>query len=135
MTAAHKAAVETLLAGCSVTGYPEGQIPDEPDLPYWVLYMDTGNDRQTKMCRSTDEVTFHFQVTSVGLTDASVRVVAGKTYDLLVDVRPAVAAWKNHPIRRTNSIPVREDKDVTLTASNLHPMYAVDTYTFVSRKD
>lgn len=135
MTAAHKAAVEALLALCPIQGYPDGQVPDDAAFPYWVLYMDTGNDRQTKLCRSTDEVTFHFQVTSVGLTDGSVRVAEDKTYGLLVDARPVVAGWGNHPVRRTNSIPVREDKDVTVTASNLHPMYAVDTYSFVSRKD
>lgn len=132
----HRAAIKALLAPCTVGGYPDGQVIDPPVFPYWVLFMDTGIDEQTKLCRSSDMLTFRFQVTSVGLTDDSAVVVVDKTRALLIDVRPAVAGWSAcNRIRREISIPLRPDKDVTLPGSNLHPMFAVDTYLFESRKD
>ena len=131
----HRAAIKALLAACTIGGYPDGQVPNEPVFPYWVLFMDTGADDQERLCGSSNKLTVRWQVTSVGMTDDAADIVAGKTYALLADVRPAVAGWSPGLIRRVMSIPVRPDKDVTLPSSNLHPMYAVDSYELVSRKD
>jgi hypothetical protein len=131
----HRAAIKALLAACQIGGFPDGQVIDKPTFPYWVLFMDTGADEQERLCGSSNKTTFRWQVTSVGETDDSAEIVAGKTYGLLVDVRPVVAGWAPGLIRRVMSIPVRADKDVTLPGSNLHPMFAVDTYELVSRKD
>lgn len=133
--AAHRAAVKALLAPCTIAGYPGGQVPDDPPMPYWVLFMGTGIDDDTKLCGDPDELTLRFMVTSVGLTDDSAVVVVDKTRALLLGVRPVVAGWSCHKIRKVTDIPVRPDKDVTLPSSNLHPMYAVDSYELVSRKD
>lgn len=131
MIAGHHAAVLTLLSGLSWTLY-DGQVPDTPSFPYAVLYMDTGNEDGTKLCGSSDMADFRFQVTSVGLTRASAVVVADAVRTLLLDVRPTVAGRTCTRIRRETSIPVRADEDVTLTDANLKPMFAVDTYHFVS---
>lgn len=131
----HRAAVKALLAACTIGGYPDGQVIDPPVFPYWVLFMDTGTDDQEKLCGTSNKTTFRWQVTSVGLTDDAAEIVASKTYALLVDVRPVVAGWAPGLIRRVMSIPVRADKDVTLPGSNSHPMFAVDSYELVSRKD
>jgi hypothetical protein len=131
----HRAAIKTLLAACTIGGYPGGQVIDPPTFPYWVLFMDTGSDDQEKLCGTSNKTTFRWQVTSVGETDDAAEIVASKTSALLVDVRPVVAGWSPGLIRRVMSIPVRADKDVFLPGSNLHPMYAVDSYELVSRKD
>ena len=135
--ALHRAAVKALLAPllATIQGYPDGQVPDPPQFPYWVLFMGTGTDDETKLCGEPDELTMRFQVTSVGLTDDSAVVVVDKTRALLLGVRPVVAGWSCHPVRKVTDIPLRPDKDVTFPTSNLHPMFAVDTYSFVSRKD
>lgn len=133
--AAHRAAVKALLEPCTIPGDAGGQVPDKPEFPYWVLFMGTGVDGETKLCGDPDELTLRFQVTSVGETDDSAVVVVDKTRALLIGVRPVVAGWSCHPIRRFADIPVRPDKDVTLPNSNLHPMFAVDQYVLVSRKD
>lgn len=131
----HRAAIKALLAGCTIGGYPGGQVIDPPTMPYWVLFMDTGTDDQEKLCGASNKLTVRWQVTSVGETDDAADIVSGKTYALLADVRPVVAGWSPGLIRRVTSIPVRADKDVTLPGSNLHPMFGVDMYELVSRKD
>lgn len=134
--AAHRAAVKALLAPLTtIQGYPGGQVSDEPPFPYWVLFMGTGIDDDTKLCGDPDELTLRFQVNSVGMTDDSAVVVVDKTRALLLGVRPVVAGWSCHPIRKVTDIPVRPDKDVTIPQTNLHPMFAVDSYILVSRKD
>lgn len=137
MIGAHRAAIKTLLSALpvSLTFYPGGQVPNQPSFPYAVLYMDTSIEDGTKLCGDTDVATFRFQVTSVGLTDDSAVIVADATRTLVLDVRPAVAGRSCTRIHKETSIPVRADKDVTLTDTNLHPMFAVDTYVFTSRKD
>lgn len=115
--------------------YTGGQVPDKPDFPYAVLYLDTGIEDATKLCGDTDEATHRFQVTSVGLTDDSAVIVADAARTLVLDVRPAVAGRSCGPIRKETSIPVRPDLDVNIPTSNLHPMFSVDTYVFRSRKD
>lgn len=131
----HRAAIKALLAASTIQGYPDGQVIDRPQFPYWVLFMDTGADEQERLCGTSNKTTFRWQVTSVGETDDAAEIVASKNYALLVDVRPVVAGWSPGLIRRVMSIPVRADKDVTLPNSNLHPMFAVDSYELVSRKD
>ncbi|GAB3376233.1 hypothetical protein [Amycolatopsis echigonensis] len=134
--AAHHAAILGLLQGGSpsFTVY-DGQVPDQPAFPYAVLYMDTGIDDETKLSRIPDKAVFRFQVTSVGLTAASALVVVDQTRARVLGVRAAVAQRALNPIRKETSLPVREDRDVTDTATKRHPMFAVDTYVFESWKD
>jgi hypothetical protein len=128
-------AVKGLLSPMQFTFYDGGQVPDEPDLPYAVLFMDTGIEGATKLCGDTDEAVHRFQVTSVGLTDDSAVIVADAARSLVLDVRPVVAGRVCGPIRKETTIPVRPDLDVNIPTQNLHPMFSVDTYVFRSRKD
>lgn len=134
MSVAHKQAVKDLFAGFPHTLY-DGQVPDKPSFPYAVLYMDTGVGRVTKLCARTDLSTYRFQVTSVGLSDESARIVADAARARVLDVRLTVAGQSCNPIRHETSIPLRPDTDVTIPDSNLHPMYAVDTYRIPSHAD
>jgi hypothetical protein len=131
----HRAAIKALLAPMPMQFYGSGQIPDLPTFPYAVLYMDTSVEDRTTLSGPTDEATFRFQVTSVGLTDDSAVVVADTARNLVLDVRPVVAGRTCTRIGKETSIPIREDRDVTITEANLHPIYGVDTYVFMSRKD
>ncbi|WP_372672975.1 hypothetical protein [Amycolatopsis kentuckyensis] len=136
--AAHRAAVKALLEPLMTTipGYPGGQVSAEPEFPYWVLFLGTGTDDDTKLSGDPDELTLRFQVNSVGLTDDSAVTVVDKTRALLLGARPVVAGWSCHRIRRVpTDVPLQADTDVTLPDANLHPMYAVDIYELVSRKD
>lgn len=137
MIGLHRAAIKALLSALPVTltFYSGGQVPNEPSFPYAVLYMDTSVEDGTKLCGDTDLATFRFQVTSVGLTDDSAVIVADAARALVLDARPVVAGRSCTRIRKETSIPLRADKDVTDTNTGLHPMFAVDTYVFTSRKD
>ncbi len=135
MIVEHRAAVKTLLGAVETTLYLGGQVPDEPTFPYLVLFMGTGIDDETKLCRTPDKATFRFQLTSVGLTDDSVAIVADQGRTAVLGIRPVVAGRKTNPIRKETDIPVRADKDVTVPPMNLHPMFGVDTYVFESWKD
>lgn len=130
---AHYEAVKGLLVAVPpVATLYEGQVPGQPAFPYWVLYMDTGDEAVGRLCGASNQADFRFQVTSVGLTDAAVRVLAAAARARLLDVRLTVSGRTCTPIRKETTLPVRPDRDVTLPDSNLNPMYGVDTFHFVS---
>jgi hypothetical protein len=131
----HDAILGLLRAGSPTFTVYDGQVPNQPVFPYAVLYMDTGIDDETKLCGDPDKATFRFQVTSVGLTVASALVVVDETRARVLGVRPAVDGRATVRIRKETTIPVREDRDVTDTATNRHPCFGVDTYVFESWKD
>jgi hypothetical protein len=128
----HNAAVRLLIASI---GFYDGQVPNQPTFPYRVLYMDTGNERAERLCATSQRVDFRFQITSVALSAVGVGAVADASRAVLLDVRPVVAGWSPGLIRKEQTLLVREDRDVTDTATGLHPMYSADTYVFTSRKD
>lgn len=131
----HATAVKTLLTALTIQDY-DGAVPDLPTFPYFVLYTDTGIDDKTKVCGESDQMTFRFQITSVGETADAARIVAGAVRAVVLDARPVVAGRASvNRIRKETGIPVREDKDVTIPSSNRHPLFAVDTYVFESWKD
>lgn len=111
----------------------EGQVPDEPAFPYVVLRMATGDESVTHLCGTTDDADVWFYFTCVGLTDAAARVVARETRARVLDVRPSITGRSCGPIRKGSSLTIQPDQDVTLPGSNLHPMFGVDGYHFISR--
>ncbi|WP_033288253.1 tail completion protein gp17 [Amycolatopsis jejuensis] len=135
VTAHHEAILALLRAGSPPFTVYDGQVPDGPSFPYAVFYGDAGIDDGTKLCGDPDMATYRFQVTSVGLTAASARIVVDQTSARVLGIRPGVAGWKPNRVRNETTIPVREDRDVTDTATQRHPMFAVDTYVFESWKD
>ncbi|MFI6302172.1 DUF3168 domain-containing protein [Amycolatopsis thailandensis] len=135
MIVEHKAAIGALLAGVAPTPLHDTDVPDVPSYPYAVWRMTTGIGEGTKICGDTDTEVFYVYVTSVGMTADSAAIIADKARTLLVDQRPVVAGWKLDRLKRSTSIPIQADRDVTDPKTNRHPLYAVDTYTFTSRKD
>ena len=131
MTAAHYAAVKALLADLPFTLY-EGQVPDTPSFPYAVLFMDTGRGSDSRLSGRTARSVYDFQVNSVGLTDASARLVSDAVRARVLDARPSVTGFRCGLIDKVTSIPVRADKDITDPATGLHPMFAADSFSFES---
>ncbi len=127
----HYQAIVGLLSGIPMTLY-EGQVQSQPSFPYAVLFADTGTEESTRFTGESDRMDYRFQVTSVGLTAESVLVVADAVRSAVLDVRPVIAGRVCERIDHEISIPVRPDEDITLTDSGRHPMFAVDTYHFVT---
>lgn len=131
MIVAHWLAIRDLLAA-GIDPLYEGQVPDQPSFPYSVLYMDTGNERDDRLCADQERADFRFQVTSAGLTAHAAKIRADEARSLLINVRPVVAGRTCTKIRHETAIPVRADTEVTDTETNRHPVFGVDTYHFVS---
>lgn len=130
----HQAAIKTLLSPLTFTKY-DGDVTDEPTWPYLVWRMTTGFGEGTKVCGDTDKETFYVYVTSVGLSREAAAIVADGARTVLLDQRPVVAGWSCSRLKRETSIPIQADRDVTDPNTKTHPLYAVDTYTFLSWKD
>lgn len=127
MTAqAHHAAVVALI-GSTVRLYADGRVPDNPTLPYAVLFMGSGTAARTTLQAVSDRRDVEFQVTSVGLDGAGARSVAERVRTAVLDKRPTVAGRSTNPVVQVVAEPLRTDRDVTP-----HRLYLVDVYSFSS---
>ena len=122
----HVAAVVALVdADPNVTVY-DGQVPNEPSLPYVVIRTDSGRRERSALPASSDRVTVRIWATSVGETRASAQWVSEKVTTALLDVRPTVTGRSCFPITSVNSQPARED-DVVKPL-----VFALDEFELVS---
>lgn len=109
MIRAHVDAVLALVdAVPNVTVY-DGQVPNDPALPYVVIRTDTGRRERSALPASSDRLTVRIWATSVGETRASAQWVSEKVTTALLDVRPTVTGRTAFPITSVNSQPARED--------------------------
>jgi hypothetical protein len=123
---AHVEAVKTLI-GVTVRLYEDGQVPDEPEMPYAVLYADNGDASRTTLAAVSDRRDHAFHIKSVGLDPTGVRSVSERVRVAVLDQRPAVAGRATSPITQETSQPLRVDRDVTP-----HRLFTDDLYTFSS---
>jgi hypothetical protein len=130
----HQTAVRTVLNNAGVA-YLTGQVPDTPVFPYRVVRFGVGFDAASKLCNVSDRHEFWFYVTSVAESDEGVAITADVTRFVLADARLIVPGYNVSPIKRTTSTPITADDSVTNPVTGLHPMFAVDTYHFVSHAD
>ncbi|MFB9926323.1 DUF3168 domain-containing protein [Amycolatopsis halotolerans] len=128
----HHDAIRALLAPLP---FYDGQVPPKPTYPYRVVYFDTGTETATKLEGSSDRAEFRFQITSVAESPTGVAIVADAARKKLIDVAPAVPGRVCTRIDHETAIPVRAQEEVTNPNTDLHPMYAVDTYHFSSFAD
>lgn len=106
----------------------DGHVPKDPAFPYAVLFSRTPQRTINSLRHTSGRLDLRFQVTSVGLTAGSVRIVAQAMQDALLDQTVTVAGWTNYPIRDTpNDQPMREDREITLTDGR-HPLFVVNEY-------
>ena len=66
-----------------------------------------------------------------GLNALAVRRVTDKLA-VLEGARPVAAGWRITPLEQINTRPAVEDRDVTVTGTNRHPMYAVVEHVFTA---
>lgn len=106
----------------------DGHVPKDPSFPYAVLYARTPDRSINSLRHTSGRLDLRFQVTSVGLTGESVRIIADAMQGALLDQTVTVAGWVNYPIRDTpNDQPMREDREVTLVDGR-HPLYVINEY-------
>lgn len=126
MTAeAHADAVKALLG--SVRVYDDGLVPDNPTLPYAILWFGGGDRSRTTLAAVSDRRDCEFQITSVGLDETGMRSVQDRAAAALVDQRPVVAGRQTSPIWQVGDTSPQVDRDVTP-----HRLYVADRYAFTS---
>ncbi|TDE02836.1 hypothetical protein [Jiangella asiatica] len=145
MLAGHVAAVKLLLAAVgfvditdgedlppgSIALY-DGQVPKEPTFPYVVLWTTPGDRTAPALSNEHTQFETRLYTTYAGASADAVRFVADKVSGTLLDVRPIVAGRSCWKLATLYSEPIRQDSDVTLPGTNLHPMYGVDVWRLAS---
>jgi hypothetical protein len=88
----------------------DGDVLNEQDPPYTVVYFAGGHDGGDNLSRSSNEATIRAYVHSVGNTAAAARIVADQAAATLLDERLTVAGWSCGPIRRELTNPPKRDE-------------------------
>jgi hypothetical protein len=111
-----------------------GSVPDTPKYPYAVLWGSLGDETSEALADVPDEIRIPFRVTYVGLTLAQVAHVASKVRPALNRAAPYVSNWITSRMRQSSLMDIQTDRDVTITGSGAHPLYAVDEFLLVASK-
>lgn len=145
MLAAHVAGVKALLAAAGFVDITaggtvsspsmalyDGQVPGDPRFPYLVLWTAPGDRPAPTLDNSHVQFDTRLHTTYVGGNAAAVRIVLAKVETALLDVRPTVAGRSCWKLTKLFSEPIRQDEDVTIPGTSLHPMYGVDVWRLAS---
>ena len=115
------AGFESLITG--VTVYKD-KVPANPSFPYVFVLTNFPNVAGRAVNRRAQFHHLRSRTTVVGLTGASVRIIAQKLSNSLEGKRPAVTGWKLGAIESVpNEQPIQPDNDVTIPNTNQHPLY------------
>lgn len=113
------AAFESLITG--VTVYKD-RVPSTPSFPYVFVVTNFPTVSERSAARSVLSRVLRSRTQVVGLTAASVRIIAQKLTDALEGKRPEVAGWVLGRIESVpNEQPLLPDEDVTINGQN--PLY------------
>ena len=113
------AGFEALITG--VTVYRD-KVPSTPSFPYVFVVSNFPTVAERSVARSVQARALRSRTIVVGLTGASVRIVAQKLTDALDGKRPAVPGWVLGSIESVpNEQPLQPDTDVTINGQN--PLY------------
>ena len=113
------AGFEALIAG--VTVYKD-RVPSTPAFPYVFVVTNFPTVAERSLARSVSARVLRSRTQVVGLTAASVRIVAQKLTDALEGNRPEVPGWVLGAIESVaNEQPLLPDEDVTINGQ--HPLY------------
>lgn len=112
-------AFESLITG--VTVYKD-KVPGTPSFPYVFVVTNFPTVAERSVSRSVLARVLKSRTQVVGLTAASVRIIAQKLTDALEGKRPTVAGWVLGAIESVpNEQPLLPDEDVTINGQ--HPLY------------
>jgi len=113
------AGFEALITG--VTVYKD-RVPATPSFPYVFVVTNFPTFSERAVTRSVQARAMRSRTQVVGLTAASVRIVAQKLTDALEGKRPEVPGWVLGAIESVgNDQPLLPDEDVTINGQ--HPLY------------
>ena len=113
------AGFEALITG--VTVYKD-KVPSTPSFPYVFVVTNFPTVAERSAARSVLARVLKSRTIAVGLTAASVRIVAQKLTDALEGKRPDVPGWVLGSIESVgNDQPLQPDTDVTINGQN--PLY------------
>lgn len=113
----------------SLTVY-DGTVPAKPSFPYVLLMGAIPRVTERGVNRIPQGSVARYRTTLVGLTQDSVRVIAGRVCGALESTRFAAPGYKLGPVGSVpDDLPIWEDTDVTLTGG-LHPQYTVIEWRF-----
>lgn len=112
---------EALLSGFTVY---KDKVPSNPTFPYVLVTTNFPTVAERSSARRVLAEHLRSRTVVVGLTGASVRIVAEKLTRCLEGKRPVVAGWSLGAIESVpNSQPLQPDLDVTLPGTNANPLY------------
>ena len=112
---------EALLTGFTVY---KDKVPASPSFPYVLVSTNFPAVAERSNARRVLAEHLRSRTVAVGLTGASVRIVAEKLTRCLEGKRPVVAGWSLGVIESVpNSQPLQPDLDVTLPGTNANPLY------------
>jgi len=113
------AGFEALITG--VTVYKD-KVPSTPSFPYVFVVTNFPTVAERSNARSVQARVLRSRTIVVGLTGASVRIIAQKLADALEGKRPDVPGWVLGAIESVqNDQPLQPDTDVTINGQN--PLY------------
>ena len=106
--------------------------PDRPQYPYVVLWGDAGLEHSESLDPTPSDLTLNIRATCAGANYESCLVVLAGVRKALNRAVPTVAGRRVHELVQEPLLEVGPDRDVTLTATGTHPVFAVDGYTLLS---
>lgn len=114
-------AFEGLLTGFTVY---KDKVPASPTFPYVLVLTNFPTVAERSLARSVSARALRSRTSVVGLTAASVRIIAQKLTDALEGKRPTVSGWVLGAIESIpNEQPIQPDLDVTIPGTAENPLY------------
>lgn len=115
------AGFEALLTGFTVY---KDKVPANPTFPYVFVVTNFPTVADRSLARSAASRQLRSRTVVVGLTGASVRIIAQKLSNALEGKRPVVTGWVLGSIESVpNEQLLQPDDDVTIPGTNDHPLY------------
>jgi len=112
---------ESLLTGFTVY---KDKVPATPSFPYVFVLTNFPAVSGRSHARTVHSRQLRSRTLVVGLTGASVRIVAQKLSNALEGKRPTVAGWVLGSIESVpNEQPIQPDLDVTVPGTSQNPLY------------
>jgi len=114
-------AFESALTGFTVY---KDKVPASPSFPYVFVLTNFPTVGERSMARRAQVRHLRARTVVVGLSGASVRIIAQKLTDALDGRRLMVAGWSLGAVESIpNEQPIQPDTDVTIPGTSEHPLY------------